>query len=214
MRLRPITESIPKPMIIVAGRPILERIVLHLVGHGIRRIFLATHYLGEMIETHFGDGEAFGCTIEYIREEKPLGTGGALAFLPSDITEPVLVMNGDLVTQFDAGKMIELHHSSGNRGTIGVQAYVHQVPFGVLETDGSRVIAMREKPAFRHTVNAGIYVLDAELKKRVVPGVATTIPALLEDCLARGERVGIAHVDEDWMDVGRPEELHRARGQA
>ncbi len=213
-RLRPITETIPKPMIPVAGRPILERIVLHLVGHGIRRIFLATHYLGEMIEAHFGGGEAFGCRIDYLREEKPLGTGGALAFLPMDMEDPVLVMNGDLVTQFDAGRMIELHQSCGNRGTIGVQSYVQQVPFGVLETDGFRVMAMREKPEFHYLVNAGIYVLDAQLRERVVPGEPTTIPAILEDCLRRGEQVGIAHVDEDWLDIGRPEELHRAQGQS
>lgn len=213
-RLRPITETIPKPMIPVAGRPILERIVLHLVGYGIRRIFLATHYLGEMIEAHFGNGEAFGCHIEYIREDKPLGTGGAFAFLPKDLEEPVIVMNGDLVTQFDAGRMLELHQSCGNRGTIGVQSYIQQVPFGVLETDGHRVVAMQEKPAFRHLVNAGIYILDAQLRERIVPGEPTTVPAILEDCLRRGERVGVAHVDEDWMDIGRPEELHRARGES
>lgn len=213
-RLRPITETIPKPMIPVAGRPILERIVLHLVGHGFRRIFLAVHYLGEMIESHFGDGAALGCSIEYIHESKPLGTGGAFGLLPRDLEHPVLVMNGDLITQFDAGRMMEAHLEQGNLGTIGVQSYAHEVPFGVLETEGSRVVAMREKPSLNYLVNAGIYILDAGLRERVAPGEPTTVPAILEGCLGRGEQVGCFHVDGDWMDVGRHEELKKARGQA
>lgn len=213
MRLRPITEKIPKPMIPVAGRPILERIILHLVGHGFRRIFLATHYLGEMIEDYFGNGKSFGCTIEYIREEKPLGTGGAFGLLPLDLEDPVLVMNGDLITQFDASRMIEIHQEHQNRGTIGVQTYTHEVPFGVLETEGLQVVAMREKPYLTYLVNAGIYVLDARLREKVVPGEPTTVPAILDGCLARRERVGVAHMDDGWMDVGLHDELKRAQGQ-
>jgi NDP-sugar pyrophosphorylase family protein len=123
-------------------------------------------------------------------------------------------MNGDLITQFDVGRMIDLHKKHENRGTIGVQTYSHQVPFGVLETDGARVVAMREKPSLRYLVNAGIYVLDIQLRERLALGESITVPAILDNCLARGEQVGIAHVDEDWMDVGCPDELNRARGQS
>lgn len=211
-RLRPITEKIPKPMIRVAGRPILERIVFHLVGHGFRRIYLAVHYLGEMIESHFGDGSAFGCEITYLREEQPLGTGGCLGLLDGPVEHPVLVMNGDLVTQFDASMMLERHVNQGNTATVGVHSYNHEIPFGVLDVVDDRVQALREKPSIQQIVNAGIYVLDPGILEWVPKGRASTVPELLGVCLEREKRVGIHFVDEEWMDVGRFEELQRARG--
>lgn len=213
-RLRPITESIPKPMITVAGRPILERIILHLIGHGIHEFYLAIHYLGEQIESHFGDGSGLGCQIHYLREERPLGTGGALALLPGDLKGPILVMNGDLITQFDAGRMLDHHEERGNRATMGVQAYMHQVPFGVVEAEQDRIVAMREKPSVEFRVNAGIYVLDSDLRFQMKAGEPTTVPAILEGALARRERVGLFAVDDSWVDIGRHEELNKARGQA
>lgn len=213
-RLRPITESIPKPMISVAGRPILERIILHLMSHGFHDIYLATHYLGEQIEAHFGDGGAFGCRIHYLREERPLGTGGALTLLPEAVQGPILVMNGDLITQFDAGRMMDHHMERGHKATMGVQAYSHEVPFGVIETEGDRVVGMREKPSLQYQVNAGIYVLDSALRHHLKAGEPTTIPAVLEGALGRGEQVGVFAVDDSWVDVGRHDELNRARGQA
>ena len=114
VRLRPITEHLPKPMIPVAGRPILERLVLHLVGCGIRQVFLSINYLGHIVEQHFGDGSRFGCRIEYLREEQPLGTGGALALLPEPPTELLLVMNGDGVTQVDIGALLDFHERGGH----------------------------------------------------------------------------------------------------
>lgn len=212
-RLRPLTETVPKPMIKVAGRPILERIILHLVGGGIRDIYLAVHYLADKIEAHFGDGAAFGCRITYLRETTPLGTGGALGLLPGPLVQPILVMNGDLITQFDVTGFLACHAAAGNMATVGVQPYAYQVPFGVFETRGDQVVAIHEKPVIRKLANAGIYVLEPVLVTRVVPGQATTLPTLLEGCLAQGERVGTFFVDEDWADVGRHEELARARGQ-
>jgi len=213
-RLRPITETIPKPMIPVAGRPILERIVLHLVGCGFNKIFLATHYLGEMIETHFGDGRGFGCSIEYLREEVPMGTGGALGLLPSEVDEPLLVMNGDLVTHFDAGRMIEHHIESGNQVTVGYSTHIHEVPFGVLELHGDRVHGWQEKPRVTLPISAGIYVMEPSIPARVRTLGPTPITWVVEDCLSRGEPVGIFPVGDEWVDVGRHEELNKARGGA
>ena len=112
IRLRPLTESLPKPMLKVAGRPILERLILHLVGSGIRRVFISVNYLGHVIEDHFGDGSDFGCRIEYLREAEPLGTAGSLSLLPTP-TDPVLVMNGDLVTSADVGHLLDFHEAGG-----------------------------------------------------------------------------------------------------
>ena len=211
-RLRPLTETIPKPMIRVAGRPILERIVLHLVSFGIRRVFLSINYLGKVIEDHFGDGARFGCRIEYVREETALGTGGALAELPALPTVPLVVMNGDLITQADIGAMLEYHLSGGQQVTLGVRRYVHTVPFGCVELDGERVARMEEKPRLSAFVNAGIYVLDPHLVTRVPRGQEFPLPALLEQCLARGETVAAFEIEDDWIDVGQRDQLKQARG--
>lgn len=210
-RLRPLTESLPKPMIPVAGRPILERLVLHLVGFGIRRIFLAIRYLGHTIEGHFGDGSGFGCRIEYLREGEPAGSGGPLSLLPEAPGVPLLVMNGDLVTQADVGSMLEFHARNGCKATVGVREYRHQMPFGSVEAQGHRVTRLEEKPLLRRLMNCGIYVLTPDLLKRVPKGTHYALPSLIEDCLTRGEAVGAFPVEDEWIDVGQLDQLRLAR---
>lgn len=212
-RLFPITESVPKPMIKVAGRPILERIVLHLVGFGIRRIFLSINYMGKLIEEHFGDGTAMGCRIEYLREDRPLGSGGALSLLSERQEAPLLVLNGDLLTQFNVENLLSFHVRGGYKATIGVHEYIHTVPYGVVEEHNGRVKAVREKPSQTWLANAGIYVLDPCLPERVPKDTDFPLPALFEECIGRGEPVGAFHILEDWIDVGQPGDLRRARGE-
>ncbi len=212
-RLRPLTDSIPKPMVRVAGRPILERLVLHLAGFGVRRIFISVNYLADVIESFFGDGSSHGCCIEYLREPQPLGTGGALALLPRRPAGPLLVLNGDLVTQCDFGRMLSFHADGGFKATVGIHEYIHTVPYGVIEADGSRVVGLREKPTVTWLANAGVYVLDVEVLERVPAGVHFPLPALVEECLDRREPVGAFRIEDDWVDVGRHDELGRARGE-
>ena len=211
VRLRPITEHLPKPMIPVAGRPILERLVLHLVGCGIRRVFLSINYLGHIVEQHFGDGSRFGCRIEYLREEQPLGTGGALGLLSEPPTAPLLVMNGDVVTQVDLGAMLDFHERGGHKATMGVRVYSHTVPFGCVETMDGRVTELVEKPDLTRLINTGIYVLDPPLLGRVPCGRNFPITELFTDCLQRGESVGAYEMEADWIDVGQREQLKQAR---
>lgn len=212
-RLGTITDTLPKPMLAVAGRPILERIVLHMVGYGIRRIFLSVHYLAEKIVEHFGNGEQLGCRIEYLHESKPLGTGGALSLLPEPPTAPMVVLNGDLLTQFDVARLLDFHQAGGFKASIGVYPYGHTVPFGVIEVDGDRVTSLREKPTMVWQTNAGIYALSPELVARVPKDTVFPLPALVNGCLERGEKVGAYPIDGDWIDVGRRRELQRARGE-
>lgn len=212
-RLAPLTDDVPKPMLQVAGRPILERIVLGLVGAGIRRIFLAIHYLGHRVEEHFGDGRKLGCDICYLREREPLGTAGALSLLDPAPSLPLLVMNGDLVTQLNAADMLDFHGSGGQRLTVGTRRYLHRVPFGCVELRDGAVASIEEKPLLGRVVNAGIYVVDPELVARVPKGLPSTMPGLVQDCLDRGELVRPFAIEDEWIDVGQHEQLRLARGE-
>lgn len=210
-RLRPITENIPKPMIRVAGRPILERLVLHLVGFGIRHIHLSINYLGHVVERHFGDGSRFGCRIEYLREERPLGTAGALSLLPEPPKDPLLVVNGDLVTTANTARMLDFHEAGKYAATMAVRDYLHTVPYGCVETDGDLVRKLDEKPMLTRMVNAGIYVLDPEVVSAVPKETEVQMPTLLEQCLAKGATVGAFRVEDDWLDIGHHDQLRIAR---
>lgn len=210
-RLRPLTETVPKPMLRVAGRPILERIVLHLVGVGITRIFVSVNYLGEMIEAHFGDGEAFGARIEYVREDQPLGTAGALGLLPERPSEPLLLVNGDLVTSADLGGLLDFHVRHGFEATIGFRRYLHTIPFGGIERDGDDVVRLDEKPTIEREVNTGMYALDPAIVALVERGVPLSMPDLIAAALEGGRRVGAFEIEDDWVDVGQREQLVRAR---
>jgi dTDP-glucose pyrophosphorylase len=217
VRLNPLTEDRPKPMLHVAGRPILERIVLHLVGSGIRRIFLTVNYLANMVEDHFGDGSEFGCSISYLREDPdvPLGTAGGLTLLPEDVRSSgnsILLMNGDLVTQFSATRMLEHHLADSNVLTVGVRDFASEVPFGVLETRGGVVVGIREKPTLVSLVNAGIYVLDPVVLDRAAAPPELPMTELIATCINAGDRVGTFAIDGEWVDVGRISDLGKARG--
>jgi dTDP-glucose pyrophosphorylase len=211
-RLRPLTETVPKPMLRVAGRPILERIVLHLVGFGIKRIFVSVNYLGDVIEAHFGDGSAFGARIDYLREDRPLGTAGALALLPEPPSEPLLLLNGDLVTSADLGGLLAFHAAGGFEATIGFRRYLHTVPFGCIARDGDQVLGLDEKPTVEREVNTGMYALDPAVVALVRPGEPTTMPDLIATALDAGRRVGAFEIEDDWVDVGQRDQLVRARG--
>lgn len=212
VRLRPLTEHVPKPMLTVAGRPILERLVLHLAGYGIREIFLSVNYLGHVIEEHFGDGARFGCKIRYLRENQPLGTGGPLSLLPKIPADPVLVLNGDLVTQAEIDRILDAHEAGGYDATMCVRPYQTEVPFGVADVRGGRLLGFREKPTEQLLVNAGIYVLSAPALRRVPKGKVYPITAIFEESLAKKRPIGAHLIAGEWMDVGRHEELKRARG--
>jgi len=212
LRLRPITESTPKPMLRVAGRPILERIVLHLVGHGIKRISISVGYLGEVIESHFGDGRDFGCEIDYVREDRPLGTAGAIGMLAEPPIDTLLVINGDLVTQADFGALLDAHTRSGFMATVGIRRYLHSVPFGCVERDGNRIVALEEKPTLERDINTGIYAIEPGLAARVRRDEPMGMPDLIGDALERGEPIGAFEIEDDWIDIGQRDQLERARG--
>ena len=210
-RLGELTRATPKPMLKVAGRPILERLILHFVGFGIRRIFLSVNYLSEVIESHFGDGSRFGCQIEYLREEEPLGTGGALSLLPEEPTHPVFVSNGDLVTQANLEEMLCFHEKGGYGMTVAVYDYTHQIPYGCVEHLEGKISELVEKPTIVRSINAGIYVVNPPLIRKT-PRQFFPITELVRLALEGQTPVGAWEVSEEWIDVGHRDELMRARG--
>lgn len=210
-RLGSLTKDTPKPMLKIAGRPILERIVLHLVGAGIQKIFIAVNYLSEVIEDHFKDGSHLGCEIIYLRENEPLGSGGALSLLPEKPEHPVLVMNGDLVTDFHVRRMLSYHESGDYLATIGLNHYTHQVPFGCVELSDGAITQLREKPLLSELINCGIYAISPQVLERVTE-TFFPITQLFEECLKNNEAIGGYVISEDWVDVGVPEELEMAQG--
>jgi dTDP-glucose pyrophosphorylase len=211
-RLGSLTKNIPKPMLPVAGRPILERLVLQLVGHGVRRIYLAVNYLGHVIERHFGDGSEFGCSISYLREKQPLGSGGALSLLGKrEIDYPLVVMNGDLITELDVSRLLHFHEKGSYAVTMCLRGHQVQIPFGVADVRGDELVAVREKPQHEYLINAGVYVVSPNVIGLVPKRREFPMTDLFDLCFARKLRVGAHVIDGDWLDVGQPEQLRRAQ---
>lgn len=210
-RLRPYTEHTPKPMLEVNGRPMLEITIESLVKFGVSKIYISTHYLPHVIRDYFGDGTSFGVPIEYIHETTPLGTGGALALMPkNDEIQNILIINGDILTKLDVGMFLAHHIRSGALMTLASTQYSFQVPFGVLTTNASRVVALEEKPSYHFSVNSGIYLLN-KLVLDFLPKTSffnmTDIANLLID---NNEVVECFPVYERWIDVGRPSDYELA----
>jgi len=213
-RLRPLTNNCPKPMLKVGDKPILEQILLNFVEAGFHRFYISTHYMPEVIRNHFGDGEKWGVSIQYVHEDEPLGTGGALGLLPHhEIDHPMFLMNGDLLTSLNLHSFLEFHESHGSVATMCVREYEHQVPYGVITSEGSQITSMVEKPIHRFFVNAGIYLLDPALVKSVAPGVRIDMPTLLEQQIDHGSAVNMFPIHEYWLDIGRMDDFDKAQTQ-
>ena len=211
VRLAPLTQNCPKPMLKVAGRPLLETIIERLRDQGFWRFRLAVNYLAEMIEDHFGDGSAMGIEIRYLREDHPRGTAGALALLDEPLDGPMLVMNGDLLTRMSFSDLIDFHTDLGAQASLCVREHAFQAPHGVAEIDGSRLVSLREKPTFRWQANAGVYCLDPSVLARVPAQGPYDMPELLAALAADGETVGAYPIHEYWLDIGRPPDFENAQ---
>lgn len=211
-RLRPLTNECPKPLLKVGDKPILELILESLTNAGFYRFFISTHYLPEMIRDYFGDGSQWGVNIEYVHEEAPLGTGGALGLLPKDSVDlPLIMMNGDLLTSVNYRGLLDFHVEHESIATMCVREYEHQIPYGVIQTDGTYIRSMEEKPVQKCFINAGIYVVSPELLKQVNAGERIDMPTLLEKQMASGRKVSMFPVHEYWLDIGRMDDFRRAQ---
>jgi dTDP-glucose pyrophosphorylase len=209
-RLRPLTEHLPKPMLLVGDRPLLEHTIEQLRQSGIRRVNVTTHYLKEKITSYFGDGHEFGVELNYVAEDRPLGTAGGLR-LVEDHDEPLLVINGDIMTSVRFCDLMAYHRELGADATIGVRKYELQVPYGVVDCEGPRVLKMREKPQMSFMVNAGIYVLEPCVYRNVPANEHLDMPDLIQCLLKKGRHVVTFPITEYWLDIGQPADYRQAQ---
>jgi dTDP-glucose pyrophosphorylase len=207
-RLKPLTNNCPKPMLKIGDKPILEKILQNFIDAGFHRFFISTHYMPEVINDYFGDGQKWGASIKYIHEEEPLGTGGALGLLPhEEIDRPMFLMNGDLLTSLNLKSFLEFHELQKGVATMCVREYEHQVPFGVITSQGTKIKSMVEKPVHRFFVNAGIYLLEPTLIRSVSAGTCVDMPTLLEREIENGKDVNMFPIHEYWLDIGHMDDF-------
>ena len=210
-RLRPLTETIPKPMLKVGNRPILETILTHIADQGFEEFYFCINYLGDQIREYFGDGSRFGVKIHYIEENDRMGTAGALSLIKESFDQPFVVMNGDLLTKIDLGAMLDFHEMNQNKITAGVREYSQQVPYGVVEIEGQQVTQLVEKPIYRYFVNGGIYMLSAECLQQIPKDAFYDMTTLIEETLADHGKVGAFPITEYWMDIGQIPDYNQAQ---
>lgn len=210
-RLRPLTEGTPKPMLPVGDRPLLQRIVEQLGEAGIRSIDITTHYRPDQIRQHFGDGSSFGALVRYSHESEPLGTAGALRQLRVEGNEPLLVINGDVLTTVNFRAMFDYHKEHGADVTVGVRRYALEVPYGVVDCDGPFVKEIREKPEINFFVNAGIYLVEPEVCALIPENQRFDMTDLIARVTETGGRAVSFPIHEYWLDIGRQVDYERAQ---
>jgi dTDP-glucose pyrophosphorylase/CBS domain-containing protein len=210
MRLHPLTVETPKPMLPIGDRPLLERTISRLSQIGIHRVHITTHYKPEKITSYFGDGQQFGVSMSYVNESEPLGTAGGLALMDT-FDEPMLVINGDILTGVDFRAMRDFHHEHGAAVTVGVRVHEIQVPYGVLETTGPYVQALREKPRYSFLINAGIYLVEPSVRRLIPRNTRFDMTDLIEVLIREEQTVVSFPILEYWLDIGQHADYQRAQ---
>lgn len=209
-RLKELTQSTPKPMLKVGGRPILELLIESFIDQGFNKFHIAVNYKAEVIEKYFGDGSSIDAEIQYLRETKRMGTAGALSLLPEAPVAPFFVVNADLVAKVDYVDMLTKHETAGVHATMAVREYEFQIPFGVVEERDGVISAIKEKPVHRSVVCAGIYVMSPEILSFVPPNKYCDMPTLFDEIIGGGYRAASYTVQGYWLDVGRMADFEKA----
>ncbi|MFT6778860.1 MAG: dTDP-glucose pyrophosphorylase, partial [Paraglaciecola sp.] len=212
-RLRPHTEKCPKPLLPIAGKPMLEHIIKRAKEDGFNHFILAIHYLGEMIEDYFGNGDKWQVRIEYLRETEPLGTAGALSLLEKHLSSPLLVSNGDVLTDINYAELLDFHIRHEAAATMAVRLHEWQHPFGVVRTKGVDIVSFDEKPVTKTHINAGVYVLEPNALSLLFQNEVCDMPSLFDRLSANNYRTIVYPMHEPWLDVGRPLDYENAQIQ-
>ena len=212
-RLRPLTENTPKPMLKVGNRPILETIILNFKKYGFTNIILCVSYKADIIKEYFKDGSHFGVNIEYVYENKRMGTAGALSLIKDKLTESFFVMNGDLLTNINFEHMMEYHLSNKSIATMGVREYDFQIPYGVVNVDAENILSIQEKPVYNYFVSGGVYVLNNKVLDFIPNDEFYDMPTLFEIIIGKNMKSVSFPIREYWLDIGRMEEFEKANNE-
>ena len=209
-RLQPLTENCPKPLLPLGDKPILEHIITRLSEQGFKRFYVSINYLGHMIEDYFGTGKRLGVEISYLRENKRLGTGGALFLLPKNMSYPFLVMNGDLLADTDFNELVESHMNYGASATMCVREHLTAIPFGVVNFEGNTYLKTDEKPTLKHYINTGVYCLSKDALSVVPENEFYDMPTLFEDLAENNNPCAVHIIHDSWIDIGSMPEYKSA----
>ncbi|MDT8447544.1 MAG: nucleotidyltransferase family protein [bacterium] len=212
-RLRPLTDDTPKPLLKVGNKPILETIVEQFLEYGFHRFYFCVNYQSEKIVQHFGDGSRWGAEIRYVEEQNRMGTAGALGLLPERPQEPVVVMNGDLLTKANFSHLLDFLEDNQALGVMCVREYDFQVPYGVVNLKDHQITSIDEKPTHRFFVNAGIYALSPEALELIPPDRFFDMPELFGLMIAQQKPALAFPMREYWMDIGQIDDFHKARSE-
>lgn len=212
-RLRPMTEDCPKPMLQVGGKPIIETILENFIEFGFKKFFFAVNYMSEKIENYFADGAGWNVQIDYLREQKKLGTAGALSLLPVKPTAPFVVMNGDILSRINFDQLMDFHQKNNSVGTMCVKAYDFQVPFGVAKVENYNLLSLEEKPIQRFFINAGIYVLNPDVLNFIEPNAYCDMPTVYSELIKQQKETIVFPIREYWLDLGQMEDFARAQSE-
>ena len=209
-RLAPLTESCPKPLLKVGDKPLLETILEGFIEQGFSHFYISVNYKAETIIKHFGNGSRWAAEIEYLHESKPLGTAGALGLLPAKPEKPLLLMNGDILTKINYGKLLDFHKKNLTDATICVKEHNIQIPYGVVTIQKNKLLKIEEKPLQRFFINAGLYVFNPSVLDYVPANSYLDIPVLLRTLLDQGKNIAVFPIREYWIDIGRFDDYERA----
>lgn len=210
-RLRPFTEIIPKPLLPVGEKSVLEIQIERLKKHGFTEIYLATNYKAEYIRNFFGDGSKFGVKIEISKEEEPLGTAGPLSLLKDKLTEPFLVMNGDILSLTNFSALAEFSKNQNTELTIGIKKHITPYAFGNIFFEGDNVTGIEEKPDIVKFILAGIYMMTPKVFDYIPDREYYGMDKLIKDLLAKGRRVAKYEIEEYWLDIGQIGDYEKAQ---
>ncbi len=210
MRMRPFTNDCPKPMLRVNGIPILEIIIKKFIKQGFDTFFISVNYLKEQIIDYFKDGEAFGIKIEYLIEDEPLGTAGSLKLLDITSNDPLIIMNGDLLTEINFRELINFHNENQSEATMAVLEYEYSIPYGVVEVEKNNLVNFKEKPSYQYLINAGIYIVHPRSLKYLKINEYAEMPDLLNKLKNHNARVSVYKLKEFWLDIGSKESYREA----
>lgn len=209
-RLQPLTFTVPKPLLQVGRTSPLERVLEGLNASRVDDVWIAVNYMAEMIEDRVGDGARFGLRIQYIHEDEPLGSAGALSLLEDAPAGPVIVTNSDQITNMSFARLVDYHLAEQADVTVASTSFDVDVPYGVFELLGTELVGLREKPTVRLPCNAGYYVVDPGSIRLVPQGQPFTMVDLMESVMRGGGRVAVFPMVETWIDIGTREELEQA----